>query len=45
MFISFIHTGFELGLWLLILRLAQLKLINNYPEAAVTGAVSFLAGS
>lgn len=45
MFISFIHTGFELGLWLLILRMVQIKLVKNYPEAAATGAVSFLAGS
>jgi hypothetical protein len=35
----------EMGLGLLVLRLVQLKLVNNYPESAATGAVSFLAGS
>jgi hypothetical protein len=45
MFISFFHTGIELLLWMLILRLAQIKLVKNYPNAASTAALSFLMGS
>ena len=45
MFVTFIHDSLEFGLFLLLLRLAQIKLVKNYPEAALTGAVSFLAGS
>lgn len=45
MLISFLHTGLELGLWLLLLRLAQIKLVKNNPESGATNALCFLLGS
>lgn len=45
MLISFIHTGIEFLLWALILRLAQIKLVKNYPNSAGTAALSFVLGS
>lgn len=45
MFISFLHTGVELLLWALILRMLQIKMVKNYPNSAATGALCFLVGS
>lgn len=45
MVISFLHTGIELALWLLILRLTQLKLVKSNPESGGSLALSFLLGS
>jgi len=45
MLISFLHTGLELGLWLLLLRLAQIKLVKSNPESGATNALCFLLGS
>jgi hypothetical protein len=45
MLISFLHTGLELGLWLLILRLVQIKMVKNNPDSGATAALSFVLGS
>lgn len=45
MLISFLHTGLELGLWLLILRLLQIKMVKNNPEGGATNALCFILGS
>jgi len=45
MFISFLHTGIELGLWLLILRTLQLKAVKAAPESGGSLALSYLLGS
>ena len=45
MFLSFMHTGIEFLLWMLILRLLQIKMVKNNPNGALTGGLSFLMGS
>lgn len=45
MLVSFIHTGIELALWLLILRTIQIKLVKSNPEGGGSLALSYLLGS